>query len=65
MKEENKKEDIEKLNESLDSIRIDTLSPGEKTRRILEKKGIKSPPIKGMVLVSTKPNTWIVKKTKK
>lgn len=60
-----KKTEIDKLNDSLDSIRHDQLSAGEKTRRILKKKGIKSPSTKGMVLVSTNPNTWKVPKKKK
>ena len=53
--------------DSLDGIKSNILSSGEKTRRILKSKGIESPSLKGLVKISSTPPTWKVpnKKAKK
>ncbi len=51
--------------ESVNSLKHNILSPGEKTRRILKSRGIESPSLEGMVQISTNPPTWKVPKKKK
>ena len=50
--------------DSINSIKHNTLSNGEKTRRILKSRGIDSPSLDGMVKISNNPPTWKVPKKK-
>ena len=59
------KEEEQKYIDSINSLKHNILSPGEKTRRILKSKGIESPSLEGLVLVSKNPPTWKVPKKKK
>jgi hypothetical protein len=61
------KEEEQDYIDSINSLKHNILSPGEKTRRILKSKGVKSPSLDGLVKVSNNPPTWKVpkKKTKK
>jgi len=50
--------------DAINSIKQNILSPGEKTRRILNSRGIESPSLDGLIKVSSTPPTWKVPKKK-
>lgn len=59
------KEEEQKYIDSINSLKHNILSPGEKTRRILKSKGVTSPPLDGLVKISNNPPTWKVPNKKK
>ncbi len=58
------KEEEQRYIDSVNSLKHNILSPGEKTRRILKSRGIESPSLDGLVKVSSNPPTWKVPKKK-
>ena len=59
------KEEEQDYIDSINSIKNNILSQGEKTRRILKSRGIVSPSLDGLVKISSNPPTWKVPKKKK
>ena len=59
------KEEEQDYIDSINSIKNNILSQGEKTRRILKSRGIVSPSLDGLVKISENPPTWKVPKKKK
>lgn len=58
------KEEEQRYIDSVNSLKHNILSPGDKTRRILKSRGIESPSLDGLVKVSSNPPTWKVPKKK-